>query len=97
MPRLLGFAVNALSCGYLISFSIIFCFPSTLPVDANNMNYTIVIVSGWTLLATVWLFFNGNGNAKAMDPIHPECDKVAGNGIVGQKLVSSRDKERGAA
>ena len=56
MPWPIGHLVNGLSCLYLVAFGVIFCFPNTLPVTAENMNYTIVIVTGWTLLATVWWY-----------------------------------------
>ncbi|TVY12837.1 Choline transport protein [Lachnellula arida] len=54
MPKWIGFAVNTFSCLYLIVFIVIFCFPATLPVSTENMNYASVIVSGFTLIAAVW-------------------------------------------
>ena len=59
MPGWIGYAVNIISVLYLGTFGIIFCFPASLPVMAANMNYTVVIVGGITILVTMWWFFKG--------------------------------------
>jgi choline transport protein len=68
MPGPIGWIVNFFSCGYLIVFGTIFCFPSELPVTDSNMNYTIVIVVVWTVLASVWrLVKRGSRSSKDQD------------------------------
>lgn len=54
MPGIIGDIVNAISCLYLAAFSVIFCFPFSLPVTAKNMNYTPVIVGAVTVAASLW-------------------------------------------
>ena len=97
MPQPVGLVVNALSCVYLMAFSIIFCFPSSLPVDASNMNYTLVIVTGWTLMATVWLFFNRKRNPSSASPSTPENEDLAEDEVVGPRLINTRENVQSAA
>ena len=49
MRGALGFVVNALSCAFIMSFAVIFCFPFALPVDAKSMNYASLITGGLSL------------------------------------------------
>lgn len=52
-----GFIVNAVACLYMAAFIVIFCFPFSLPVTAENMNYTVVITGGLTVISTIfWLW-----------------------------------------
>lgn len=41
-----GFIVNAVSCVYIVVFIVIFCFPFSVPVDAESMNYASLIAGG---------------------------------------------------
>lgn len=49
-----GYMVNILSCGYLIVWFVIYCFPYALPTDAKSMNYSCLIWGGLTIFAGVW-------------------------------------------
>ena len=52
LPDRSGLIICTAACIYLAAFAVIFCFPPTLPVNgAGNMNFTGVIVGGWTLVA----------------------------------------------
>ncbi|KAL1959664.1 hypothetical protein VTO42DRAFT_1699 [Malbranchea cinnamomea] len=53
----LGFFVNAFSCGYIITFIVIFCFPFAMPTDAKSMNYASLMTGGLTIFVAVWFFF----------------------------------------
>jgi hypothetical protein len=53
----IGFIVNAIACLYIIAFIVIFCFPFALPVDAQTMNYTVLIKGGLTLIVAVFWFW----------------------------------------
>jgi choline transport protein len=60
MKGIIGYIVNAVSCAYLIAFIVIFCFPFSLPVTPQNMNYSSLIVSGLTLcVAVFWTWKRG--------------------------------------
>jgi hypothetical protein len=52
LPDRSGLIICTAACIYLAAFAVIFCFPPTVPVTgAGNMNFTSVVVGGWTLLA----------------------------------------------
>lgn len=55
MPGIWGMAVHGVSCAYMLAFIVVFCFPFKVPVDAENMNYSCLIVGGLTLfVALLW-------------------------------------------
>ena len=54
MPNLVGFVVNGLACGYMVTWFVIYCFPFSLPVRAATMNYTCLIWGGLSMLIAVW-------------------------------------------
>lgn len=49
MNGAIGFIINIISCVYIIVFTVIFCFPFSLPVSGGTMNYCSVIVGGVSL------------------------------------------------
>jgi amino acid transporter len=51
-----GFAVNLISCLYIVVFLVIFCFPSSLPATASSMNYASLITGGLSLFVGLWWF-----------------------------------------
>ena len=52
-----GFLVNGISSLYIIAFVIIFCFPFSMPVNAESMNYTSLITGGFSLFVGVFWFW----------------------------------------
>lgn len=52
-----GFAVNLISCLYIIVFFVIFSFPYSLPVTPQNMNYTSLITGGLSLFVGMWWYW----------------------------------------
>jgi amino acid transporter len=50
----LGFPLNVVSCGYLITWFVIYCFPYSLPTSAKSMNYSCLIWGGLTILIALW-------------------------------------------
>jgi sigma54-dependent transcription regulator len=53
---LFSIPIAILSCLCLVITSIFMFFPSEYPVTKDNMNYTIVVVSGVALIATIYWF-----------------------------------------
>ncbi|CAL3967161.1 hypothetical protein PZA11_003555 [Diplocarpon coronariae] len=49
-----GYAVNIVACAYIVVFVVIYCFPSSLPVTAVNMNYASLITGSVTIFAAIW-------------------------------------------
>ena len=52
-----GFIVNGTASLYIIAFVIIFCFPFSMPVDAELMNYTSLITGGLSLFVGGFWFW----------------------------------------
>ena len=51
-----GFVVNGISCAFIAAFTVIFCFPFAVPVDAATMNYASLITGGLTVFVAIWWF-----------------------------------------
>ena len=56
MKGITGPIVNAIACGYIIVWFVIYCFPYALPTDAASMNYSCVIWGGLTTIVAAWWF-----------------------------------------
>ncbi|CAH0058443.1 unnamed protein product [Clonostachys solani] len=59
LPRALGIAANIISLVWMIVVMIFSTFPLTLPVTAQNMNYSIVVVAGWSMFGLVYYLWAG--------------------------------------
>lgn len=49
-----GTAINAVSFVFIIFFSIMYCFPYSLPAETATMNYNSVILAGVIFLTWAW-------------------------------------------
>jgi choline transport protein len=58
MKNWIGYIVNILSCIYIVAFIIIFCFPYTIPTNAQSMNYASLITGGLTIFVSIWWFIH---------------------------------------
>lgn len=56
MKNSVGYVVNILSCIYIVAFIVIFCFPASIPTNAQSMNYASLITGGLTIFITIWWF-----------------------------------------
>ncbi|RFU28996.1 hypothetical protein B7463_g7338, partial [Scytalidium lignicola] len=56
-----GPAINLTAFVLVIFFSIMYCFPFSLPAETATMNYNSVILVGIVFLTTVWWFVHGRG------------------------------------
>ena len=52
----LGYICNAVACGYMIVWFVIYCFPFALPTNAATMNYASLLWGGLTILLLIWWF-----------------------------------------
>lgn len=57
MNGFVGYIVNAVACLYMLCFLVIFCFPFSMPVSAESMNYTVLITDGLTLFMIAFWFW----------------------------------------
>lgn len=56
LKGLIGPIFNAIACGYIIVWFVIYCFPFYLPTDAGTMNYASLIWGGLTIFVATWWF-----------------------------------------
>ena len=56
LKGLLGPIFNAIACGYIIVWFVIYCVPYYLPTDAQTMNYASLIWGGLTIFVAMWWF-----------------------------------------
>lgn len=57
MPTLVAYAILGISCAYIVAFVVIYCFPYSLPVTAQNMNYSCLITGGLTIFVGILWFW----------------------------------------
>ena len=55
-----GYIINIASILWLLFAMIFSTFPSYEPVNAKNMNYSIVVMSGWLVFGGVYYYTGGN-------------------------------------
>ena len=73
----LGYLVNAIACGYIIVFGVIYCFPATPTVTPETMNWTCLLTGGLTLLVLpLWVWKRG---------------EYKGPPIIGHEAVTAKD------
>ncbi|KAF3798267.1 Choline transport protein [Colletotrichum gloeosporioides] len=49
-----GFFINGVACTYMLVWFVIYSFPSTLPTNAQTMNYACLIWGGLTIFVGLW-------------------------------------------
>ena len=54
MPKALGLGLNLLSCAWLVLAIIFSTFPTFMPVTGQNMNYSTVVMVGWSVLGAIY-------------------------------------------
>ncbi|RPB05132.1 amino acid transporter [Choiromyces venosus 120613-1] len=79
-----GFAINIASLLYIAVTVVFFCFPFIMPVEAGNMNYTSVIVSGFVLLIALWWFVHGTENYEGPKYFKEAAKQFADSGSVSK-------------
>lgn len=66
MPNVIGTVVNITSLVFITVVIIFSCFPTSLPVTAQNMQYSSVVLAGWVGLGLV--YYGCGGKAKFKVP-----------------------------
>ncbi|TVY83089.1 Choline transport protein [Lachnellula suecica] len=82
MGNKVGYAVNIISCLYIIVFVVIFCFPYSMPVTAANMNYACLIAGAISIFAAIWWFVKGGKYTGPQALVHEDAqlEDSAGSG-----------------
>jgi choline transport protein len=53
MLTLVAYTILGISCAYIVAFVVIYCFPYSLPVTAQNMNYSCLITGGLAIFVGI--------------------------------------------
>jgi len=72
----------------MVFMSIIFLFPTTAQTDAENMNYTIVLLVGVLVFSLVWYYFPVYGGVHWFEGPVPNV-----GGYVARRWAMPRDTE----
>lgn len=81
---------------YIIVFDVIYLFPYSLPVDAENMNYACVMVGGITILLTLGYFWKrSHGYVGPQVTFEGTEDVVVGVVGLSKEEEEMRRRERG--
>ncbi|KAH6639040.1 amino acid permease [Boeremia exigua] len=59
MPKGLGLALNCVACAWLVLAIVFSTFPSFMPVEAQTMNYSTVVMGGWMVLGAGYYAVRG--------------------------------------
>jgi choline transport protein len=62
LGKVLGVALNCISIGWLVVAIVFSTFPTAMPVTAQNMNYSTVVMGGWLLFGTGYYIIWGRYN-----------------------------------
>ncbi|PYI08683.1 amino acid transporter [Aspergillus sclerotiicarbonarius CBS 121057] len=49
-----GYAINIVSICWIVLAVVLFCMPTSLPVDASSMNYASVVFAGFAVISLAW-------------------------------------------
>ena len=75
-----GFVVNTVACLYIIVFTVIFCFPFSMPVSAPSMNYSSLLTGGATVFITLFWFWRQKGY-EGPKYVAPDADMLAADAM----------------
>ncbi|KAJ3495394.1 hypothetical protein NLG97_g3427 [Lecanicillium saksenae] len=59
MPAKIGTAINIISLIFITVVICFSCFPTSLPVTAQNMQYSSVVLAGWILIGIIYYHWRG--------------------------------------
>lgn len=59
LPKSLGLPINLLACAWLVLAIVFSTFPTFMPVTPQNMNYSIVVMVGWTVIGMLYYVVSG--------------------------------------
>nr|POE54483.1 choline transport protein [Quercus suber] len=82
LPGIFGIINNAYACCYMIFVIFWSVWPPDTPVDAESMNYSVVVTGGVMILSTVWYFARGRKEYKG-----PRIDDEVKQGLRSGSVV----------
>ncbi|KAK6951328.1 hypothetical protein Daesc_007861 [Daldinia eschscholtzii] len=90
-----GWALNAVAAVFVIVTSVFFCFPTGLPVSADEMNYVVVVIGIFLgLVTTYWITYGKTFEGPTFEAIigHAPGDEEAA-ATASSTPPSEREKE----
>ena len=82
LGRGLGIFSNAFSCAWMALYTILLCFPLSIPVTAQSMNYVSVVLTGGCLFILLLWFVGGKRTTFSGPQINLTLIAVANNAAV---------------
>ncbi|KAK7533602.1 polyamine transporter TPO5 [Phyllosticta citricarpa] len=89
-----GFIINVATILWVLFAIVLFCMPSTLPVDKSSMNYASVVFVGFGLISLVWYLVRGR-TSFAGPPV-PTGVETPAVGVVAGMPVNESSSADGA-
>lgn len=81
MKGVVGYAVNVVSCAYIVVFVVIYCFPYSMPVTAVGMNYASLIAGAITIFAAIWWVVKGGDYLGPQALVHEAEERDIGGSV----------------
>lgn len=88
-----GFVVNIVTCLSIVIFDVIFCFPYTLPVNAQSMNYSSLMTGGLSLFVAAWWFVRQSTYVGPKSVVMQNEGKQMTHGQMGDATAATRYAE----
>lgn len=89
-----GFVINILTLCWICLAVVLFCMPTSLPVNSTDMNYSSVLLVGFAMISLVWYFIRGRKDFTG-PPIASDVDAKE-VGVVKGQSVSDLEKSTSA-
>ncbi|KAL4783287.1 amino acid/polyamine transporter I [Aspergillus varians] len=93
MTGIWGWIVNFLAVVYILVTVVFFCFPFTLPVTVQNMNYTSVITVGLMAIVSIWWLFRGFTTYQGPVYSKEAAEKLAQGDMVVPECIQTKQNE----
>jgi len=96
LGRTFGLFVNIVGAIYVVVTSVFFCFPTSLPVTGNNMNYVCVVIGIFVIVVAAYWLFNGKTFLGPQDLVMADLEDVVGSRVSMQTSSQEDKAEKGA-
>ncbi|KAI0017029.1 choline transport protein [Xylariomycetidae sp. FL0641] len=91
-----GWALNWIAATFVVVTSIFFCFPTSLPVNSNNMNYVTVVIGIFLfLVGTYWIVYGKTFEGPKLDVIMSQQQEILVVSEHPKQARSSTSEEKG--
>ncbi|KAF7563947.1 hypothetical protein G7046_g179 [Stylonectria norvegica] len=86
-----GYTLNIIAALYVVVTSVFFCFPTSLPVSGNTMNYVCVVVGiFFFVIGAYWFIFGSTFEGPEFNVILAQRVELATDEAMGEKCERDR-------